>query len=59
MSVFMAVSFVSWLNDAYSFENVSAFAFGQKSFEEAFGMDFATAFAAWKAWIVETYPLDE
>ena len=59
MSVFMAVSFVSWLNDAYSFENVSAFAFGQKNFEEAFGMDFATAFAAWKAWIVETYPLDE
>lgn len=57
MSVFMAVSFVSWLSDRYGFEPVSEFCFGQKTFEEAFGTDFGSAFDAWKAWIVETYPM--
>ena len=57
MSVFMAAAFMGWLGDAYGFEAISAFSFGQKTFEEAFGTDFAAAFSAWKAWIVETYPL--
>ncbi len=58
MSVFMAASFLGWLDDAHGFEAVSGFAFGKKTFEEAFGTDFAAAFSAWKAYIVETYPLD-
>ena len=58
LSVFMAASFLGWLDDAHGFEAVSGFAFGKKTFEEAFGTDFAAAFSAWKAYIVETYPLD-
>ena len=57
MSVFMAASFVAWLSDRYGFETVSEFCFGQKTFDEAFNTDFAAAFDAWKAWIVETYPM--
>ena len=57
MSVYMAASFVAWLSDTYGFEAVSAFCFGPKTFEEAFGTAFDAAFAAWKAWIVETYPI--
>ncbi len=58
MSVFMAVSFLGWLDDIHGFEAVSAFAFGQKTFEEVFETDFSTAFDAWKAHILETCPLD-
>ena len=57
MSVYMAASFVAWLDDMYGFEAVSEYCFGRKTFDEAFGTDFAAAFAAWKAWIVETYPM--
>ena len=57
MSVFMAASFVARLVDTYGFEAVSEFCFGQKTFEEAFGTDFTTAFEAWKTWIAETYPI--
>ena len=57
MSVFMAASFLGWLDDAHGFEAISDFAFRQKTFEEAFGTDFDTAFGAWKAHIVETYPM--
>ncbi|MBQ3486694.1 MAG: zf-HC2 domain-containing protein [Clostridia bacterium] len=57
MSVWMAASFVAWLDDMYGFEAVSAYCFGQKTFDETFGTDFTTAFEAWKAWIVETYPV--
>lgn len=55
LSAFMAASFLAWLDDAYSFEQVSMFCFGQKSFNEAFGTDFRNAFEAWRAWIVQTY----
>lgn len=55
MSVIMAQSFVAWLDEHYGFENVSAFCFGQKRFDEAFGTDFDTAFGEWSAWILETY----
>jgi hypothetical protein len=57
MSVYMAASFVARLVDTYGFEAVSEFCFGQKTFEEAFGTDFTTAFEAWKTWIAETYPI--
>ena len=57
MSVDMAASFVGWLDDMYGLEAVSAYCFGQKTFDEAFKTDFTTAFEAWKAWIVETYPM--
>lgn len=57
MSVCMAASFVAWLADRYGFEAVSEHCFAQKPFDEAFGTDFDAAFDAWKAWIVETYPM--
>ena len=58
LSAFMAASFLAWLDDAYGFEQVSLFCFGQKSFEEAFGTDFQSAFDAWQAWIEQTYPAE-
>ena len=58
LSAFMAASFLAWLDDAYGFEQVSLFCFGQKSFEEAFGTDFQDAFDAWHAWIEQTYPAE-
>ena len=58
LSAFMAASFLAWLDDAYGFEQVSLFCFGQKSFEEAFGTDFQSAFDAWQAWIEQTYPVE-
>ena len=57
MSVWMAASFVAWLDDMYGFEAVSAYCFGQKTFDEAFHTDFTTAFDAWKAWLIKTYPV--
>ena len=57
LSAFMAASFLAWLDEAYGFEQISLFCFGQKSFEEAFGTDFQSAFDAWHAWIEQTYPL--
>ena len=58
LSAFMAASFLAWLDDAYGFEQVSLFCFGQKSFEEAFGTDFQDTFDAWHAWIEQTYPAE-
>ena len=58
MSAFMAASFLAWLDDAYGFEQVSLFCFGQISFEEAFETDFQSAFDAWQAWIEQTYPAE-
>lgn len=58
MSVCSATSFIARLDDLYGFEAVSAFCFGQKTFDESFGTDFNTAFDAWQAWIIETYPMD-
>ena len=49
---------LDWLDDAYGFEQVSLFCFGQKSFEEAFGTDFQSAFDDWHAWIEQTYPAE-
>ena len=58
MSVIMAAAFVGWLDRQYGFEAVSNYCFEKKTFDEAFGTDFDTEFAAWKAWIIETYPMN-
>lgn len=58
LSAFMAASFLAWLDEAHGFEQVSLFCFGKKSFEEAFGTDFQSAFDAWKDWIEQTYPAE-
>ena len=56
IGAFMAASLIGWLDDQYGFAAISAFCFRQKTFDEAFGTDFDTAFDAWKTWIVQTYP---
>lgn len=58
ISAFMAASLIGWLDDQYGSSAISAFCFGRKTFDEAFGTDFDTEFAAWKAWIIETYPMN-
>ena len=55
MSVTTAAAFIARLADTYGFDSVSAFCFGQKSFEEAFGVDYATAYHDWTQWLTETY----
>lgn len=56
LTAFTAASFLAWLDDAHGFEPVSLFCFGHKTFEEAFGTDFLSAYEAWRAWIIQTYP---
>ena len=58
LTAFTAASFLAWLDDAYGFEQVSLFCFGKKSFEEAFGTDFQSAFDTWHDWIKQTYPAE-
>lgn len=58
LTAFTAASFLAWLDEAHGFEAVSLFCFGQKTFEEAFGTDFQSAFDAWQDWIVQTYPAE-
>ena len=58
LTAFTAASFLAWLDEAHGFEAVSLFCFGQKSFEEAFGTDFQSAYDAWSDWIIETYPAE-
>ena len=58
LSAFMAASFLAWLDEAYGFEQLSLFCFGQKTFDEAFGMKFNIAYKNWRTWITETYPAD-
>jgi len=57
-TVFSASSFIARLTELYGFEAVTAFCFGQKTFEEAFGTDFDTAFNEWKNRLIETYPMN-
>lgn len=57
MSPIMAASFVGWLDRQYGFAALAEYCFEKATFEEAFETDFDTAFAAWKAWITETYPI--
>lgn len=58
MSVYMAGSFIAWLTDTHGFETVSEFCFAKKTFTEAFGADFSSTFSAWRAWIIENYPME-
>lgn len=55
MSVMMATSFIAYLSEQYGFDTVSAFCFGDSTFEEAFGTDWQSAYDSWNAWILETY----
>ncbi len=54
MSVCMATSFVAFLADEYGFSEVSAFCFGNLSFEQAFGTDFNSAYDTWSENILNT-----
>lgn len=56
LTAFTAASFLAWLDEAHGFEQLSLFCFGKKTFEEAFGTDFKTAYDAWSEWIIQTYP---
>ena len=58
LTAFTAASFLAWLDEAHGFEAVSLFCFGQKTFEEAFGTDFRSAYDAWSDWIIRTYPAE-
>ena len=53
MTPAMATSLIAWLTDRYGFETVSEFCLGQKSFNEAFDTDFASARVDWEAWLSE------
>lgn len=55
MSVFMASSFIGWLSDTFGFDAVSAFCFGQKTFEEAFGTSYGPTYEAWSEYILVQY----
>lgn len=55
MSVIMAASMIGWLSDQYGFDAVTAYCFGQKTLEEAFGREFSTLKADWSAWLKENY----
>lgn len=58
LTAFMAGSFIHRLSDVYGLDAVNAFVFGEKTFDEAFGVDYETARDAWIAWLYETYPID-
>lgn len=55
MSVSMAASFIGWLSDTYGFDAVSAFCFGQSSFEEAFGTAYTMAYERWSESILTRF----
>ena len=58
LTAFTAASFLAWLDDACGFEQLSLFCFGQKTFEEAFGMSFHIAYKKWSTWIMQTFPAE-
>ncbi len=58
LTPFMAGSFIRRLTDVYGLDAVNAFVFGEKTFDEAFGVDYETAREAWIAWLCETYPTE-
>ena len=55
MIVAMATSFIAYLTDTYGFDIVSAFCFGQGSFETVFPTDYESAYRDWSEKILETY----
>lgn len=58
LTPFMAGSFIRRLTDVYGLDAVNAFVFNEKTFDEAFGVDYETARDAWIAWLTETYPIE-
>jgi len=58
MTAFMAGSFIHRLTVLYGLDAVNAFVFREKTFDEAFGVDFETARDAWIAWLNETYVIE-
>jgi hypothetical protein len=55
MSLCMGISLLNYLSDQHGFDRVSAWCFGERSFEEAFGVDYETARADWAHWLEETF----
>ena len=55
MSLCMGISLLNYLSDRYGFDKVSVWCFGERSFEEAFGVDYETARADWAHWLEETF----
>lgn len=55
MSVAMATSFIAYLSERYGFSVVSDFCFSEKTFDDAFGTDYQSAYDDWAEWITETY----
>lgn len=52
---FMAASFTAWLAKNYGFECVAKHCFETVSFEEAYGVDYQTAYDLWADYILTTY----
>ena len=48
MSLCMGISLLNYLSDRYGFDKVSTWCFGERSFEETFGVDYETARADWE-----------
>lgn len=55
ISPFMATSFTAWLATNYGFDSVANHCFKTMSFEEAYGVDYQTAYDAWADYILSTY----
>ena len=55
LSLFMAISLVNYLGERWGTDKVIACCYGVCSFEEAFGMDFAAARAAWEQSLLDRF----
>lgn len=55
ISAFMAASFTSWLATNYGFDCVANYCFNLTSFEDAYGVDYQTAYDSWVDYILNTY----
>lgn len=55
MSLSMAVSLIKYLAEQYGTGKVTAYCFDTCTFEEAFGVDYATARAAWEQSLMERF----
>ena len=55
MSLSMAVSLINYLAEQYGADKVTAYCFDTCTFEEAFGVDYATARAAWEQSLLDRF----
>ena len=53
----MAAAFLGWLSGEYGDEEMVGFVFGEKTFQETFGVEFMDAYKEWKAYILDKYPM--